>query len=69
MPFDFVKTQLQKENFIQAKTFPILKKYYFEGGLRLLYVGWQFKIFQYTTQSFFTVFTLDRLEIQSKQIH
>ena len=68
MPFDFVKTQLQKEKCIEAKTFPILKKYYQEGGLKLLYVGWQFKMLQYITQSFFTVVTLDHLEIKSKKV-
>jgi hypothetical protein len=69
MPFDYVKTQLQKEIYIQARTFTILKQSYLEGGLRILYVGWQFKIMQYLTQSFFTVFTLDRLEVKSKEIH
>jgi hypothetical protein len=69
MPFDFVKTQMQKEDSINKQsTLSTLNFYYKNFGLRILYTGWQFKILQYVTQSLFTVTTLEILENKSKTL-
>ena len=71
MPFDFIKTQIQKEGYIlpiKKNTILTLKHYYTNFGLKILYTGWQFKMFQYITQSFFTVYTLEFLEKKSKSL-
>jgi len=68
MPFDFVKTQLQKDKNLKDSSFKILKYYYTEFGLRSLYIGWQFRSLQYFLQSVFTVKTLDYLENKAKNI-
>ena len=69
MPFDFVKTQAQKDNPLNEQTLKIIKNYILEKRVNVLYIGWQFKMMQYIFQSFFTVFTLDRLEMKSKELH
>lgn len=72
MPFDFVKTQMQKEGCIIAdkqNTLFTLKRFYSYNGLAILYTGWQFKMIQYITQSLFTVYTLELLENKSKSFH
>lgn len=68
MPFDFVKTQCQKDKNVQENSFKILKLYYKEYGMRSLYIGWQFRSLQYFLQSVFTVKTLDYLENKAKDI-
>lgn len=68
MPFDFVKTQLQKDKNLNDSSYKILNHYYREFGLRSLYIGWQFKSLQYFLQSVFTVKTLDYLENKAKNI-
>jgi len=68
MPFDFVKTQAQKEGPSNEKTFKIMKNFINQKGICILYTGWQFKVMQYIFQSFFTVYTLDRLEMKSKEL-
>jgi hypothetical protein len=69
MPFDFVKTQMQKQGFITGTTFKIMRGFYNRYGVRTLYTGWQFKAFQYILQSIFTVMTLESLELKSKNLH
>lgn len=68
MPFDFVKTQLQKDKNMQENSFKILKFFYKEYGIRSLYIGWQFRSLQYFLQSVFTVKTLDYLENKAKSL-
>jgi len=68
MPFDFVKTQLQKDKNMQDNSFKILKFYYAEYGIRSLYTGWQFRSLQYFLQSVFTVKTLDYLENKARSL-
>jgi hypothetical protein len=68
MPFDFVKTQMQKEGYHKEKTFEIMKKYYNQEGIRVLYTGSQFKLLQYILQSIFTVVLLDKLESNSQHL-
>jgi len=68
MPFDFVKTQLQKDGGANEKTFYVIKKYYHCHGVGVLYKGWQFKAFQYIVQSVFTVATLEHLENKAKAL-
>jgi hypothetical protein len=68
MPFDFVKTQMQKEGYRQEKTFILLKNFYTEHGINVLYTGWPIKMIQYILQSVFTVVLLDRLENKSKDL-
>ena len=68
MPFDFVKTQLQKDKNMQENSFKILKFYYKEYGMRSLYIGWQFRSLQYFLQSVFTVKTLDYLENKARNL-
>jgi hypothetical protein len=59
---------MQKEGYHKEKTFDIMKKYYNQGGIRILYTGSQFKLLQYILQSIFTVVLLDRLENNSKHL-
>lgn len=66
MPFDFVKTQCQKDRNLSDGTFRILRKYYRMYGIKCLYVGWQFKSLQYFMQSIFTIKALDYLEKKAK---
>jgi hypothetical protein len=69
MPFDFVKTQMQKEgSILKTNTISALSYFYHNFGFKLLFTGWQFKILQYVTQSVFTVFTLEMLEKRSKNL-
>ena len=68
MPFDFVKTQCQKDKNLNENTFKILKYYYKQYGVRSLYIGYQFKSLQYFLQSVFSVKTLDYLENKAKNL-
>jgi hypothetical protein len=69
MPFDFVKTQMQKEGCIlKIKTISAISYYYKNFGFKILFTGWQFRALQYVTQSIFTVFTLEMLENKSKSL-
>lgn len=68
MPFDFVKTQLQKDKNIHDSSFKVLKFYYKDYGIKSLYIGWQFRSLQYFLQSVFTVKTLDYLENKAKKL-
>jgi hypothetical protein len=68
MPFDFVKTQAQKENAIKGNTFSIIKTIYNTHGMKPLYIGWQFKMIQYIIQSMFTIAALEHLELRSKKL-
>ena len=67
MPFDFVKTQCQKDKSIKKSSFRIMEYYIKDHGIKSLYVGWQFRYLQYLIQSLFTVKTLDFLENKAKQ--
>lgn len=68
IPFDFIKTQCQKEEYIDEKTLKLFKKFYKEQGLLSLYTGWQFKSVQYFLQALLTVKTLDYLENKAKRL-
>lgn len=59
---------MQKHCYLQDNTFYMMKKYYHSYGIKVLYVGWQFKMFQYIVQSIFTVTTLEHLENISRKI-
>ncbi len=69
MPFDFAKTQMQKESYLKLNTFNIIKSYANSYGFSILYTGWQFRSFQYIVNSIFTVVTLDSLERKVKTMH
>jgi hypothetical protein len=68
MPFDFVKTQMQKEGGVKENTFKIFKNIYKSQGVFPLYVGWQFKMIQYILQSLFTITALEHLETKAKKL-
>jgi Mitochondrial carrier protein len=68
MPFDFVKTQCQKDSNLNEGCLKILRGYYKEYGLKALYIGWQFKSLQYLLQSMITISTLDYLENKAKKL-
>lgn len=67
MPFDFIKTQCQKDGNLKGSTFSLLKSFYSQYGLIGLYRGWQFRTMQYLVQSVFTVVTMENLEKISKK--
>lgn len=63
MPFDVVKTNLQKEqHFANEGLFRVMKKVYQTHGMRGLYTGWQVRMVHYMLHSLFSVTLLDRLE-------
>lgn len=67
MPFDFVKTQCQKDKNSEKSPYSIIDYYFKKHGIKSLYVGWQFRYIQYLIQSLFTVKTLDYLENKAKK--
>lgn len=63
MPFDVVKTNLQKDRYLDNKSvFKTMLKIYRNHGVSAIYAGWQVRMLQYMIQSVFTVTILDRLE-------
>lgn len=63
MPFDVVKTNLQKQNHLANEgVFNTIRKIYQMNGIRGLYAGWQVRMIQYMIQSTLTVTFLERLE-------
>lgn len=72
MPFDFVKTQKQKDkhdNFYDKNTLRVIFETIKQKGFGRLYVGWQFRIMQYLIQSIFTVVALEKLEMKAKTLN
>ena len=75
MPFDFAKTQAQKNRFDSKnklkkteRCFPLLNRYYQNYGIRALYKGWQFRALQYFFNSVVTCGTLDFFERKIKDL-
>lgn len=74
LPFDFVKTQLQKDyeetgQYKKKGTLKYIRDYLVvTGGLRTLYVGWKVRLFQYTINSLFSVVLLEKLENRFKNL-
>lgn len=66
MPFDFVKIQTQRKGYLNEYTYIILIKAYSEHGWKKLYIGWQFRLDQYTVQAILTCTALENLEIKRK---
>jgi len=63
MPFDVLKTQLQRENFMQNKgIIKSMHHIYQKHGVKGLYAGWKVRMVQYMIQSVFTVTLLEKLE-------
>lgn len=63
MPFDFVKTQMQKAEHVNERSvIAVIKRVYQTNGARALYAGWQVRMVQYMIQSVFTVPLLDYFE-------
>ena len=63
MPFDTVKTNLQKKDHIETRgVIKTMQKIYNNHGIKGLYAGWQIRMVQYMIQSIFTVSVLDYLE-------
>lgn len=63
MPFDVVKTQMQKAGHPkQSSVMHLMKTVYRSSGVRGLYAGWQVRLVQYMVQSVFTVSILEHLE-------
>eukprot|EP01117_Protostelium_nocturnum_P020605 TRINITY_DN9361_c0_g1_i1.p2 TRINITY_DN9361_c0_g1~~TRINITY_DN9361_c0_g1_i1.p2 ORF type:complete len:305 (+),score=90.13 TRINITY_DN9361_c0_g1_i1:57-971(+) len=67
MPFDVVKTTLQKRDLSGKEmngiisTMRVLVK---QNGSRILWIGWQPRMAQYILQSFFTMTLLEKLELK-----
>lgn len=66
MPFDFVKTQCQKDQNSEKSLIKIMKYNIEKYGFKSLYIGWQFRYLQFIIQSLLTVKTLDYLENKAK---
>lgn len=63
LPFDMLKTNLQKEKYLENEGLvKTAKKVYFMYGIKGFYAGWQIRLTQYMIQSIFTVSLLDRLK-------
>lgn len=63
MPFDVIKTSLQKKDpVLDEGLWKVLRKHYTTHGISGLYAGWKPRMIQYMIQSAFTVSLLDRLE-------
>ncbi len=66
MPFDFVKTQLQKQNPLQQGVTSTMRHFIKERGLSALYTGWRVKMVHYMLHSAYTVTLLDKLKVKWK---
>lgn len=63
MPWDALKTQMTKVNYISNEgVFKSLKHMHTLYGIKGLYAGWQVRLLQYIVQSTLTVTLLDKLE-------
>ena len=66
LPFDYVKTNFQKEKFINSGVFSFMKTQVKENGFFILYTGWQMKILHFLLQSVLFVHLHHRLEKKNK---
>lgn len=67
MPFDYVKTNFQKEKCEKIRSvLSFMRDSIKEKGFYLLYTGWQVKLVNYIVQSFFFVNLYYKLENEQK---
>ena len=73
MPYDFVKTQQQKDRegvkAVYKNTIKTIREIaVMPGGIRTLYVGWKIRLCQYILNSVFTVVLMEKLEMSFKKL-
>jgi hypothetical protein len=67
MPFDMLKTTLQKQNYVVNEgLFKTATRVIREHGIKGMYAGWPVRMSQYMIQSAFTVTVLEKLEFSWK---
>jgi len=66
MPFDMLKTNVQKEEPDNVKT--LIQKYAHRKGIKYLFVGWRVRLVQYFIQNVFTMNMLESMEFKYRQI-
>lgn len=66
MPFDMIKTNLQKETPVPVKE--MISRYARRGGLRCFFVGWRIRLVQYCIQNIFTMNMLEGMESRYRRM-
>eukprot|EP00826_Nyctotherus_ovalis_P048829 TRINITY_DN5797_c0_g1_i22.p1 TRINITY_DN5797_c0_g1~~TRINITY_DN5797_c0_g1_i22.p1 ORF type:complete len:307 (+),score=52.29 TRINITY_DN5797_c0_g1_i22:158-1078(+) len=66
MPFDMVKTNLQKEK--PESVIKLLKTYAKGSNVKYFFVGWRLRLLQYFIQNVFTMNMLETMEIQYRKL-
>ena len=67
MPFDLIKTRLQKDGAQKQSSIRILRNAFLDGGIKMLYTGWSVRLTHYMVQSILTVGLYDYLETSFKK--
>lgn len=66
MPFDMVKTNIQKEKPVLVKE--VLSKYGNKGHFKYFFVGWRVRLLQYFIQNVFTMNMLEIMESKYRKV-
>ncbi len=66
MPFDMIKTNLQKEEPESVKE--MMARYGKKGGIRCFFVGWRVRLVQYCIQNVFTMNMLEGMEARYRRL-
>ncbi len=66
MPFDMIKTNMQKEVPESAKQ--MVAKYANRTGIKYFFVGWRVRLVQYCIQNIFTMNMLEGMEIRYRRL-
>ena len=67
MPFDMIKTNMQKEKPF-ATIREALKSYANRGNARSLFTGWRIRLCQYFIHGVFTMNILEKMEIMDRKL-
>ena len=68
MPFDSMKTHMQRENLKSLSIKDAVNTVVQESGVRGLFVGWRIRFAMYQIHALMTTDLLDRLEVKFKRI-
>jgi hypothetical protein len=69
MPFDSIKTNLQKADLSVLTQRQVIMQVLRDHGLRGLFVGWRIRFLGYQIHSLMTINLLDSLEVRFRRIN
>ena len=69
MPFDAIKTHLQKADLTTLTQRQLVRKVVQDHGLRGLFVGWRIRFAGYQIHSLLTINLVDSLEVRFRKIN